>query len=258
MGATDFWSDQSKANEVVTELKRIKAQLDPVGKVSTQIEDAALLWEMASEADDHDSKVEVDGQLDGLEAELTRLETASLLSGDFDHRNCYLSIYSREGGTEAQDWTEMLLRMYLCYCQADGVGSVTEIDKTHRGRGRAQGRDAVSSRARWRMGISLTERGTHRLARVSPFNAQGKRQTSFAAVDVVPEFDDAGGVGAGRKRAGDHPVRTVVGPGRAERQQAGHGGTIDPQTHGDHDRLLGSNANSNRTRSGRCRSSKAS
>ena len=108
MGATDFWSDPTQANEVVTKLKRLKAQLDPVREVAGRIEDAAVLWEMAQEADDQASRLEVDAQIDKLEADLSRLETASLLSGEYDHRNCYLSIYSREGGTEAQDWTEML------------------------------------------------------------------------------------------------------------------------------------------------------
>lgn len=188
MQSEDFWSDPDQANKVVGELKTIKSQLDPVDKVHGRIEDAVVLWEMAQEADDQDSREEVDAQLDALETDLDRLETVSLLSGRYDHRNCYLSIYSREGGTEAQDWTEMLLRMYLCYCQSVGW-NVTEVDKTI---GDEAGLKDVTLYIKGPMsyGYLSAERGTHRLARVSPFNAQGKRQTSFAAVDVIPEFDD--------------------------------------------------------------------
>ena len=192
MQAEDFWSDPEKANKIVGELKTIKSRLDPVNKVHRRIEDAAVLWEMAQEADDQDSREEVDAQLDALETDLDRLETVSLLSGRYDHRNCYLSIYSREGGTEAQDWTEMLLRMYLCYCQSMGW-DVSEVDKTI---GEEAGLKDVTLYVKGPMayGYLSAERGTHRLARVSPFNAQGKRQTSFAAVDVIPEFDDDTGV----------------------------------------------------------------
>ncbi len=211
MGATDFWSDPSQANEVVAELKRLKAQLDPVRDLTAKIEDAAVLWEMAAEADDHDSKLEVDRQLDPLEAALTRLETASLLSGDYDHRNCYLSIYSREGGTEAQDWTEMLLRMYLCYFESMGW-DVSEMDKTI---GEEAGLKDVTLYVKGPMayGYLSAERGTHRLARVSPFNAQGKRQTSFAAVDVIPEFDEEGQLEIDENELEITPFARSSGPG---------------------------------------------
>ena len=211
MGADDFWQDQAAANAVVAELKRVKAQLDPVEKVGRRIEDAALLWQMAEEADDRDSREEVDGQLDGLTRDLSRLETLSLLSGKYDHRNCYLSIYSREGGTEAQDWTEMLLRMFLYYCESMGW-KVTEVDKTV---GEEAGLKDVTLYVRGEMayGYLSAERGTHRLARVSPFNAQGKRQTSFAAVDVVPEFDEDTGVELDENELDITPFARSSGPG---------------------------------------------
>lgn len=190
MGAADFWDNPDKANTVVTELKSIKAVTEPVRKVAEQVEEAQLLWDMAEEADDHDTRVEVDNQIAKLQAAVDRLETISLLSGKYDARNCYLTIYAREGGTEAQDWTEMMMRMYLYYCESMGW-DVSEVDKTH---GEEAGLKDVTLYVKGPMayGYLSTERGTHRLARVSPFNAQGKRQTSFAAVDVVPEFDDTG------------------------------------------------------------------
>ncbi|GAB4196616.1 MAG: peptide chain release factor 2 [Phycisphaeraceae bacterium] len=192
MNAPGFWDNPDKANEVVTELKAVKAVVEPIAAVSERLEEARLLWDMAVEAGDPETKDEVLKEAHALEAEMDRLETLSLLSGKYDSRNCYLSIYAREGGTEAQDWTEMLLRMYLYYCEKMGW-DVSEVDKTY---GEEAGLKDVTLYVKGPMayGYLSCERGTHRLARVSPFNAQGKRQTSFAAVDVVPEFPDTGGV----------------------------------------------------------------
>lgn len=190
MGEPDFWNDADSANRIVTELKTLRAQIEPIRKAEQKIDDALLLWEMATEANDAESKREVDAQIDELEEELDRLETVSLLSGKHDARNCYLTIYAREGGTEAQDWTEMLMRMYLYYCEQQGW-DVSEVDKTH---GEEAGLKDVTLYIKGPMafGYLSMERGTHRLARVSPFNAQGKRQTSFASVEVTPEFEDTG------------------------------------------------------------------
>lgn len=190
MGEPDFWNDAESANRIVTELKTLRAQIEPIRKAEQKIDDALLLWEMAVEANDAESKREVDAQIDALEEELDRLETVSLLSGKHDARNCYLTIYAREGGTEAQDWTEMLMRMYLYYCEQQGW-DVSEVDKTH---GEEAGLKDVTLYIKGPMafGYLSMERGTHRLARVSPFNAQGKRQTSFASVEVTPEFEDTG------------------------------------------------------------------
>jgi peptide chain release factor 2 len=190
MGGADFWNNQDKANKVVAELKTLRNVVNPVTKVKGEIEDARLLWQMAEDADDQDSRAEVDAQIDPLRDALDKLELSSLLSGKYDDRNCYLSIYAREGGTEAMDWTEMLFRMYVAYCESVGW-DVSEVDKTV---GEEAGLKDVTLyiKAPMAFGYLSAERGTHRLARVSPFNAQGKRQTSFATVDVVPEFDDTG------------------------------------------------------------------
>ncbi|MEX0744416.1 MAG: peptide chain release factor 2 [Phycisphaeraceae bacterium] len=187
-----FWDDPDAANRVVGELKALKALLDPVRKAQQKVEDAQLLWEMAVDADDDETRREVANQAPALEQELDRIETVSLLSGKYDARNCYLSIYAREGGTEAQDWAEMLMRMYLYYCERMGW-DVSEVDKSY---GEEAGIKDVTLYIKGPLayGYLSAERGTHRLARVSPFNAQGKRQTSFATVDIVPEFDDVGKV----------------------------------------------------------------
>lgn len=211
MSAADFWQDQVKANKVVDELKTTKALVTPVEKVAERIDDAILLWEMAEEADDQETRQEVDAQLDSLSTELSRLSTLSLLSGKYDARNCYLSIYAHQGGTEAQDWTEMLMRMYLRYFESCGW-DVSEVDKNP---GEEAGFKDVTLyiKAPMAFGYLSTERGTHRLARVSPFNAQGKRQTSFAGVEVIPEFTDDGDVEIDDDDLQTEPFARSSGPG---------------------------------------------
>ena len=211
MGAADFWNNQELAKKVVAELKTLKAQLGPVTKASQQIDDAALLWQMAQEADDQTSRDEVDGQLDRLTTELDRLELVSLLSGKYDASNCYLSIYAREGGTEAMDWTQMLMRMYVLFGEAMGW-EVFEVDKNL---GEEAGFKDVTLYIKGPMvfGYLSAERGTHRLARVSPFNSQGKRQTSFATVDVIPEMDDDGDFELDMNEIEITPFVRASGPG---------------------------------------------
>ncbi len=211
MSASDFWDSQEKAQAVVAELKTIKAQIEPVAKLQLAVEDAKLLWEMAVEADDDESRQEVDEQLASLSNRVDKLETLNLLSGKYDDRNCYLTIYSREGGTEAQDWTEMMMRMYLYYTEAM-EWDVSEVDKTY---GEEAGLKEVTLYIKGPMayGYLSAERGTHRLARVSPFNAQGKRQTSFAAVDVVPEFPDDGAAVVDEQYLEVEPFARSSGPG---------------------------------------------
>lgn len=192
MGASDFWDDPAAANKTVSEMKAVKAQTEPIRAAIEQVEELRLLWDMAEEADDDETRAEVDGRIDPVGRRLDQLETMSLLGGKYDPRNCFLSIYAREGGTEAQDWCEMLMRMYLYYCERMGW-DVSEVAKTY---GEEAGLKDVTLyiKGPYAFGYLSAERGTHRLARVSPFNAQGKRQTSFAAVEVIPEFDEDTGL----------------------------------------------------------------
>jgi peptide chain release factor 2 len=144
---------------------------------------------MAREAGDKDLLQEADEQLFDLQSRMGKVELQSLLSGKHDHRNCFLSISAGVGGTEANDWCEMLFRMYLYYCEKMGW-DIEEIEKTP---GNEVGIDSVTLHIKgdYAFGYLNCERGSHRLARVSPFNAQGKRQTSFATVDVIPEIEEA-------------------------------------------------------------------
>lgn len=189
MGSDDFWTDQNKARKVVDEIKLLKAQIEPLTKVVNAFEEASLAYQMAKEAGDQDLLKEADESLFKLQQDMSRVELQSLLSDKHDHRNCYLTISASVGGTEANDWADMLLRMYIFYCEKMGW-QLEEVDK---GFGAEVGIDSVTLHVKgaYAFGYLKCERGTHRLARVSPFNAQGKRQTSFAIVEVSPEFEEA-------------------------------------------------------------------
>jgi peptide chain release factor 2 len=186
MNAPEFWNDQDAAQKVVARFKAAKALVEPVRALTDAAADLAELYEMALAEDDAQTIAEIDQQLAEAEKQYEKIELRSLLSGRHDASNCYLSIYSGDGGTEANDWAEMLLRMYLYYCDQQGW-KVEELDKHH---GEEAGISDVTLHVKgpYAFGYLNCERGTHRLARVSPFNAQGKRQTSFATVDVTPEF----------------------------------------------------------------------
>ncbi len=188
MGAMDFWDNQEAAQETVGELKRIKVQISPIKQASEDFEDAKLAYEMSREEGDTDLLKEADGQLYKMLARMDKIEIQSLLSGKHDTRDCFFTISAGDGGTEANDWCEMLFRMYLYFFENQGW-KIEEVEKSH---GSEVGLDSVTLHVQgdFAFGYLSCERGTHRLARVSPFNSQGKRQTSFATVEVVPEFEE--------------------------------------------------------------------
>ena len=193
MEAEDFWANQALANRFVSELKNINTQLDPLQDARKRLADAKAAFEMAREAGppgqpDKDLLAEADEILFKLSGDMGKIELRSLMSGKHDFRNCFVTISAGDGGTEANDWAEMLFRMYLNYLEKAGF----QIEEVERGFGAEVGIDSVTLHVKgpYAFGYLKCERGTHRLARVSPFNAQGKRQTSFASVEVTPEFED--------------------------------------------------------------------
>ncbi|MGE3621486.1 MAG: peptide chain release factor 2, partial [Acidimicrobiia bacterium] len=148
--------------------------------------------EMAREEDDESQEPELAESLARLDRELRTLELRSMFSGEHDERDALCSIQAGEGGADAQDWAEMLYRMYVRWAQGRGF-DVEELDSTP---GSEAGLSSVEFvvKGRYAYGLLQAERGVHRLVRISPFNAQGKRQTAFAALQVVPMLDDAGAV----------------------------------------------------------------
>jgi peptide chain release factor 2 len=188
MASEAFWNSQDRARKVVSSVKTLKAQADPLTAAIASFGDAKIAYEMAKESNDNDLLAEADETLFKLVGQMEKIELQSLLNEPHDHRNCFLTIIAGAGGTEANDWAEMVLRMYIFYCEKMGF-SMEEVDK---GFGAEVGIDSVTLHIKgpYCFGYLKCERGTHRLARVSPFNAQGKRQTSFATVEVTPEFEE--------------------------------------------------------------------
>lgn len=187
MEKPDFWDNAQAAQKTVGELKTLKAQTRPVLELLARSEDAEVLLELVSE--DSDARGEVDQALLQLAKKTDQVELLTLLSGKNDHRNCFFSIQSGAGGADACDFAEMLLRMYLMYFERNGY-KATEVDRRD---GEEAGIQSVTLRVEGpcAFGYLSCETGVHRLVRISPFNAQGKRQTSFVAVDCLPELEEA-------------------------------------------------------------------
>ncbi len=188
MGGGDFWNNQEAAQKVIGEYQLLKAQTEGLSKVIESFEDAKVGYELAHEDGDEDLLAEADESLYQLTRNMERVELQSLLSGKHDHRDCFVSIQAGDGGNDADDWAQMLDRMYISWWENQGW-KVEQVALVH---GSEVGISSVTYHVKGPLayGYMSCERGTHRLARVSPFNSQGKRQTSFCTVDVTPEFED--------------------------------------------------------------------
>ncbi len=187
MAAPDFWNNQEAAQEKVTERKTLLGILKPLDDVHSASGDLAALIEMANE--DESFAAEVPAEVERLEAEIEQLKLKALLSGTHDAAGAILTIHARDGGTDANDWAEMLLRMYLQWAQKNDYSSslIDRQDNEEAGINNA----TIAIRGPMAYGYLRGETGIHRLVRISPFNSEGKRQTSFAAVDVSPEISDS-------------------------------------------------------------------
>jgi peptide chain release factor 2 len=169
-------------------VKLLKATIEPIENLLREIEDVQALKELAEEAGDQASMEEADAALTKLEARGEQVELQALLDGKSDSLNCFVTIQAGAGGTEAQDWAEMLARQYLYFWEKRGW-DVSEVDRQY---GEQAGIKSATFRVAgdYAFGYMRAEAGVHRLVRPSPFNAQGKRQTSFAALEIAPEFDE--------------------------------------------------------------------
>ena len=186
MAAPEFWNNQERAQATVAELKALNSILKPLEELIRSDGELTTLVEMAREDDGF--VPELRDELARAESALDDLELKSLLSGPHDSCNALLSINARDGGTDANDWAEMLLRMYTQWAQKQGY-SIELLDRQDDGVAGIQSA-TIAIRGPLAYGYLKGETGMHRLVRISPFNAEGKRQTSFAAVDVSPEIND--------------------------------------------------------------------
>ncbi|CUU45672.1 peptide chain release factor 2 [Clostridium beijerinckii] len=185
MQESGFWDNIKKAEEVTKKSKLIKDKIENFDKLKSQIEDIEVLKEIM-EDDDEESANEIIQTLRDIEAQIDDYNMKVLLCGEYDKNNAILTLHVGVGGTDANDWTEMLLRMYTRWCEKQGY-SIETLDLLP---GDEAGIKSVTLKVtgEYAYGYLKAEKGIHRLVRISPYNANGKRQTSFASMEVLPEL----------------------------------------------------------------------
>ncbi|HEY7939105.1 MAG TPA: peptide chain release factor 2 [Acidimicrobiales bacterium] len=184
----DLWDDPTQARKVTGELSSVVDDLERYDTLASRIDDLETLFELGRDEDDDSVEGELDAALTSLRADFGELELRSLFTGEYDDRDALCEVQSGEGGADAQDWANMLLRMYLRWAERRGFD--TELDDVQPGSEAGISSAAFLVKGRHAYGLLRSEHGVHRLVRMSPFNAQGKRQTAFAALKVTPFLDD--------------------------------------------------------------------
>lgn len=185
MQESGFWDDVKRVEEVTKESKMLKSKLENYTTIESKLEDIQILHEIMEE-DDKESSEEIISQIRFIEKAISKYKIEVLLSGEYDSNNAILSLHVGVGGADANDWTEMLLRMYTRWCEKKGYILET-LDLLE---GDEAGIKSVTLKVSGEnaYGYLKAEKGIHRLVRISPFNANGKRQTSFSSVEVLPEL----------------------------------------------------------------------
>ena len=183
-----FYDDQEKSQKVIGEMGEVKNKLERFGKLSTQYEEAQTLLEMIEEENDPSLAAEGEEAVNGVEKSIDELQLMTMLNGEYDHSNAILTFHAGTGGTEAQDWAEMLTRMYTRWAEAHGY-TVEVLDVLE---GYESGIKSASMMIKGAnaYGMLKSENGVHRLVRISPFDANARRQTSFSSLEVMPELDN--------------------------------------------------------------------
>ena len=189
LGQPDVWNEPDRAQELGKEKARLEATLEPLEQSVTGLDDAEELLELALEESDDEVLQQIIGDVTRIARAAETLEFQRMFNGELDESNCFVDIQAGSGGTEAQDWAEMLLRMYLRWCERRGF----ETELLECSAGEVAGIKSASVRVSggYAYGWLRTETGVHRLVRKSPFDSGARRHTSFAAVFVSPEIDDS-------------------------------------------------------------------
>lgn len=188
IGRPDFWDDPNSAQIIMQELTRQKDKVETYQVLKQETEDTTVLWEMAVEEDDISLEAEIERAVKNLQDRFSSLELEILLSGPHDQNNAIITLHPGAGGTESQDWVQMLYRMYVRWGERRGY-KIETLDLLP---GEEAGIKSVtfSLVGENAYGYAKCEKGVHRLVRISPFDASGRRHTSFASVDVMPEVND--------------------------------------------------------------------
>ena len=188
MEEPDFWLDPDKSTRIVQEMKNLKNSVESIENLETQYEEIQILLEMGYEENDASVIPEIEDALKKFQEELEELRISTLLTGEYDRNNAILTLHARAGGTESCDWASMLYRMYCRWAERHGF-SVEVLDYLD---GDEAGIKSVTIQVNGEnaYGYLQSEKGVHRLVRISPFNAAGKRQTSFVSCDVMPDIEE--------------------------------------------------------------------
>ncbi|MFZ0665223.1 MAG: peptide chain release factor 2 [Acidimicrobiales bacterium] len=184
----DLWDDPDQARSVTTELGAVSDDVALLEDLASRQSDAEVLFELMVEEGDDSVESELFQSIDQLERRVASLELRSLFSGEHDGNDAIVELHAGSGGTDAQDWCEMLLRMYLRWAERRGFG--TEVDEVTEGQEAGLLSATLIVKGRFAYGLLSAERGVHRLVRMSPFDSQHRRQTSFATVGVIPFIED--------------------------------------------------------------------
>ena len=184
----NFWSEQEKAREILKEKNKLEMVVNAWTKLKKEIGDIEILYSLASEENDEDTIAEIEKDIDGLQASVRTAELKLMLGSEQDSMNAIMTIHAGAGGTEAQDWAEMLLRMYLRWTERKGF--VTTIIDYQPGDEAGVKSASLTIEGEYAYGYAKAEIGIHRLVRISPFDSGARRHTSFASVFVYPEVDD--------------------------------------------------------------------
>jgi peptide chain release factor 2 len=184
----DFWGNTQNARKVMRELDTAKSGVATWSRVHQSVQDVAVHLELAEEAKDENEEKEVAKTIDGIEKETSDLEIRALLNGPYDNSEAIVTIHAGAGGTEAADWADMLLRMYSRWAERKGLPF--EITEYLPGEGAGVRRVTAILKGLYAYGLIKAEMGVHRLVRISPFDANARRHTSFASLDVIPQVED--------------------------------------------------------------------
>ncbi len=180
----DLWDDQAKAQEVTSRLSFVQGEIARVTGLRSRLDDVSVMFDLAQEMDDDDSRAEAERDLTALGKSIGELEVRTLLSGEYDIREALVTVRAEAGGVDAADFAEMLLRMYIRYCERHNYP--VEVYDTSYAEEAGIKSATFAVKVPYAYGILSVEQGTHRLVRISPFDNQGRRQTSFAGVEVLP------------------------------------------------------------------------
>lgn len=187
----DLWDDTDVGQRVTREYNQVKGDVDDLEQIAAGIADAETLYELGVEEGDDSVEPELETALGKLDGELSRLELRSLFTGEHDEHDAVCEVHAKDGGTDAQDWAQMLVRMYQRW--AERRGFEFEVEEVSEGQEAGILSASFIVRGRYASGLLTSERGVHRLVRMSPFDSQHRRQTSFASFTAVPFFEDLSG-----------------------------------------------------------------